>query len=49
MVLLDTHAWIWWINESPQIPIVASCLARKAPLVTRDDKITRWGLIPIYW
>lgn len=19
MIILDTHAWIWWVNESPQL------------------------------
>ena len=128
MIILDTHAWIWWVNESEQLPkatrlliersnrigipaiccwelamlvakgriglsmdvavwldlalqrpgvellpltpdiavlstrlpgnfhgdpadrlIVASSLSRNAPLVTKDEKITHWGFIPVYW
>jgi PIN domain nuclease of toxin-antitoxin system len=128
MIILDTHAWIWWANESGQLPeaarrfidqadrigvpaiccwelamlvvkeriglnmdvevwidlalqrpgvellpltpeiavlstrlpgefhgdpadrlIVASSLARNAPLVTRDEKITDWGFVSVHW
>lgn len=23
MILLDTHAWIWWVDESPALPMAA--------------------------
>lgn len=128
MILLDTHAWIWWVDESPQLPeatrhlidhadrvgipaiccwelamlvakqriglnmdvavwiklafqrpgvtllpltpeiavlstrlpgafhgdpadrlIVASGLTHNALLVTRDEKITHWGMVPVHW
>ncbi|MEA3643255.1 MAG: type II toxin-antitoxin system VapC family toxin [Lamprobacter sp.] len=128
MIILDTHAWIWWIDESPTLPeatrqlidradyvgipaiccwelamlvakhriglsmdvavwiklafqrpsvgllpltpeiavlstrlpgefhgdpadrlIVASSLTHNALLVTRDEKITDWGMVPVYW
>ncbi len=28
MIVLDTHAWIWWVNESPKpAPAAASAIA----------------------
>ena len=128
MIILDTHAWIWWTNESKPLPkatrllieqserigipaiccwevamlvakeriglnmdvevwidlalqrpsvellpltpeiavlstrlpgafhgdpadrlIVANSLAHNAPLITRDEKITDWGFVPVVW
>lgn len=128
MIILDTHAWIWWVDGSGRLPdntrrlidaadrigipaiscweiamlvekkrlglsmdvevwidlalqrsrvelvpltpeiavlstrlpgefhgdpadrlIVASSLSRNAPLVTKDEKVTNWGFVPVFW
>lgn len=33
MILLDTHAWIWWVTESPNL----SSRARRT--ITRSDEL----------
>jgi PIN domain nuclease of toxin-antitoxin system len=128
MIILDTHAWFWWLTESPKLSvksaetiqnntiigipaiscweiamlvsknriglsmdvqiwidlafqhpktqllplspeiavlstrlpgdfhgdpadrlIVASCLVHKTPLISKDEKIQKWGYLPIIW
>ena len=29
--------------------IVASCLVHKTPLISKDEKIQKWGYLPIIW
>ncbi len=29
--------------------IVASCLVYKAPLISKDEKIQKWGYLPVIW
>jgi PIN domain nuclease of toxin-antitoxin system len=33
MILLDTHAWIWWVTESPALS------SRATRMITRSDEL----------
>ena len=57
MILLDTHAWIWWASQSPKL----SAAARQAienekktgvaviTVVTKDERIQQSGLVRTIW
>ena len=47
MIVLDTHIWVWWVDESPQLPgtfhrdpadqiIVATARVHDLPVLTMD-------------
>ena len=33
MIILDTHAWIWWTNESPELTDAAEAAIHKADTI----------------
>ncbi|AFY47762.1 hypothetical protein Nos7524_1903 [Nostoc sp. PCC 7524] len=33
MIILDTHAWIWWVTESPKLSLQATEAINKADIV----------------
>ena len=45
MIVLDTHAWIWWCADRARIP--PTLLA--APLATKDEKIRASKLVTTVW
>ena len=57
--LLDTHAWIWWIDGNPRLPssfhrdpadriIEATARALDLPVLTWDKKIRESGLVRLW-
>jgi PIN domain nuclease of toxin-antitoxin system len=47
MILLDTHAWIWWTSQSPKL--LATVRAHGVSLVTKDEAIRTSGLVTTVW
>lgn len=58
MIVLDTHAWVWW-NARPEglskrarpadRMIVATALDAEAPLVTKDRRIRDARVLEAIW
>jgi PIN domain nuclease of toxin-antitoxin system len=44
MILLDTHAWLWYTTESAKLS-----QAVKIPRITKDGLIQNWGHIETIW
>lgn len=51
MILLDTHAWIWWVTESVRLSAEATQAIAQADRlgVTKDQKIHDWQQIKVIW
>lgn len=49
IAVLSTRLPVAFHGDPADRLIVASSLAHNAPLITRDEKITDWGFVPVVW
>jgi PIN domain nuclease of toxin-antitoxin system len=54
LIVLDTHAWIWWVAMPEQLSdkakqAIAWALSLSAQLVTKDSKIRSYPHVASIW
>ncbi len=55
MIVLDTHAWVWWVSNPASISLPARKIIDSnietvgAPLVTKDERILNYPHVETIW
>jgi PIN domain nuclease of toxin-antitoxin system len=50
MIVLDTHALLWWALDPDRLPpAAATAVLQGVPLVTADDEIHRFASVACIW